>query len=192
MGALAFLDTETDGLHPQRRAWEVAIVRREPDGHEASWHLFLPIELRYADPHALRIGGYWDRHPHGRAASRKPVVPGAPVVDPADAARVIFAATFDAHLVGMTPSFDADVLARLLTAHGLRPEWNYHLIDVAPMMLGWLAARGRRPEVPYSSTALSDALGVAGPSGAERHTALGDVSWVMRIWDRMSAEVSDG
>lgn len=29
---LCFLDTETDGLHDDRQVWEVAAVRRDPDG----------------------------------------------------------------------------------------------------------------------------------------------------------------
>jgi hypothetical protein len=34
---LCFVDTETTGVHPGRRAWEVAIIRRDPDGYEEEW-----------------------------------------------------------------------------------------------------------------------------------------------------------
>ena len=27
---LVFIDTETDGLHPGRKAWEIALIRRDP------------------------------------------------------------------------------------------------------------------------------------------------------------------
>ena len=117
MTPLAFVDTETDGLGPSRHAWEVAVIRRDDSG-ETVTHLFLPLDLRRADPQSLNIGRFWDRHPHGRQLSGKPPIPGEMVVtQDLDAAKRIFRATFGAHLVGAVPSFDAQVLERLLRAN---------------------------------------------------------------------------
>lgn len=59
------LDTETGGLRPTDEPWEIAMVVDDIDGgHER--HLFhvLDFEPAQADPIALRLGGYYDRHPY--------------------------------------------------------------------------------------------------------------------------------
>jgi hypothetical protein len=62
------LDCETDGLGWSRAAWEVGLIRRTPDGHEVPKTMFLDIDLKRADPKALEIGGFYDRHPRGIVA----------------------------------------------------------------------------------------------------------------------------
>ena len=60
MRPILALDTETDGLGWSRQAWELAFVKRWPDGNtvERSW--FLDIDLRRADPKALECMRIWD------------------------------------------------------------------------------------------------------------------------------------
>lgn len=227
MTPIVFLDTETTSLRPDRWAWEVAMIRRDDDG-ERECRFFVAlvdIGLQDADPFSLSVGRFWERHPHaqrlaggggpfawqngdsmwslsgGRTAWE---VPDGAVVDAADAAAIVAAWTHRAHLVGAVPAFDADVLSKLLRDNWLTPSWNYHLIDVEALAVGWLArkfeadaqskaipsgtaAQMRRTEFepPWSSEMLSAELGVEPASEAERHTALGDARLVQRIYDRV-------
>lgn len=192
MTPLVFLDTETDGVHPNRRVWEVAMIRRDDDGQRER-SFFVGLDLRYSDPFGLKVGGFWDRHPSGRKMSGKPPLPG-PTVPPLcahDAAKEVMSWTFGAHLVGAVPNFDAEVLARLLRAEGYLPSWHYHLIDVEAMAVGWLFGTypngaGLVGEPPWKSDDLARACGVEPPTDDERHTALGDTRWAMRWYDAMT------
>lgn len=59
MNNVAFVDTETTGLDPDRhKIWEVALIT--PNGDEHVWQF--PIDEMAADPAALDIGRYWERH----------------------------------------------------------------------------------------------------------------------------------
>lgn len=186
---LVFLDTETTGLGPTRQAWEVAMVRREPDGTQRSVDFFLHADVSHAEPGALDIGRYYERHPNGRAACFTPPPPGVPplvrrvpappqepVLHASAAAEVIAQWTSGATIVGANPAFDADVLAKLLRANRYEPRWHYRLRDVESMVCAITDADmgGLR--------ACADAMGVTVDPALE-HTAMGDVRTTMRIWD---------
>lgn len=210
---LVFLDTETDGIHPGRRVWEVAMIRRDYDGDsvkQMETHFFVGLDLRDSDPFGLRVGGFWDRHPAGRKISGKHAAPSdfVNVLPRHEAAKEIMRWTFGAHIVGAVPSFDTETLAKMLRAEGYMPSWHHHLIDVETMALGWLLGRsnGRQHVIgydgrtitlapPWKSDDLSRACGVTPPEGDDRHTALGDARWVMAWYDAMrprdSGEASD-
>lgn len=183
---LAFVDTETDGVHPGRKLWEVAIVRREPDGTETEWETFVDIDLSTADPFGLRVGRFYQRHPLGRELSGTPDTWDPPDPLPSrvdDVAHRVAQLTHGAHLIGAVPNFDTEVLDQLLREHGLLPAWHYHLVDVENLAVGYLARRGEPMAPPWSSEGLSGALGVPVASEQERHTAMGDVRWAMRMYD---------
>ena len=71
---IVFLDTETTSLRHDRRAWEIAMIRREVDGTEAETHLFVDVSIANADQRALAIGGYFDRHPKHAADRKRPPI----------------------------------------------------------------------------------------------------------------------
>lgn len=184
---ICFVDTETDGVHPDREPWEIAIIRREPDGRETTWAQFVEIDLSTADPFGLRVGRFYDRHPIGRYLSghSNPDVPlglGQSVTRPL-AARHVARLTHGAHLVGAVPNFDAEILARLLREQKLTPAWHYHLIDVESLAVGYLAGEGRPLAPPWDSSYLLEALGVPATPDDQRHTALGDARWVRALYD---------
>ena len=202
---IVFLDTETDGLHPGRRVWEVAMIRRDHLG-DTETHFFVSIDLRDSDPFGLRVGGFWERHPAGRKISGKEVAPPdfAKVLSRHDAAKEIMRWTFGAHIVGAVPSFDTETLSRMLRAEGYLPSWHHHLIDVETLALGWMLGRsGGRDRVvnydgktialtpPWKSDDLSRACGVLPPDGDTRHTAIEDARWVKRWYDAITARDSD-
>lgn len=180
---VAFVDTETTGLDPDRHEiWEIGLI---VDGAELRW--MLPVDLGRADPIALRIGRFHERHPQGYHFSEGSAIansePSActPVAEVASA----FAAfTQGRHLVGAVISFDEERLRKLLRANGACPEWHYHLIDVEALAVGYLAGLSTAPPtpLPWKSEELSRAVGV-NPDEFDKHTALGDARWAKAIYE---------
>lgn len=197
---LCFIDTETDGVHPGRKPWEIALIRRDPDGTERTSWFFVDINLRTADPFGLKVGRFYDRHPVGIWLST-PVEVGEKcpnfrtdgVTDTWQAAQTVARMTHGAHIVGAVPNFDTEILATLLREHGLCPSWHYHLIDVENLAVGYLLAQHTEGAVgdevrdlaspPWKSDELMAAIGVEPATEDERHTALGDARWAMRAYD---------
>lgn len=195
---LCFVDTETTGIHPQRLPWEIAIIRREPDGTQTEHQMFLKVDLSKADPFGLRVGRFYDRHPMALFGWDNREAWEA-CTHPADAAEKVERLTRGAHLVGAVPNFDAEVLDRLLRRNGLLPAWHYHLVDVEALAVGYLAGIQRarhqlglavdpRPALPWKSDDLSRACGVEPAADEDRHTALGDARWAMRLYDAICTD----
>jgi hypothetical protein len=185
---LCFIDTETTGVHPDRRVWEVAIIRRDDIGERELVLQVDDVDLSGADPFGLKIGGFYERHcDYGGKGD------GIRAIHEAGVARYVEEWTRGAHLVGAVPNFDADCLDKMLRRHKLIPAWHYHLVDVEAMAVGWLAAKVAAGEVfaeevfapPWKSDDLSRDCGVTPPTDDERHTALGDARWAMRWYDAM-------
>lgn len=185
MTALVFLDTETTGLSLDDDIWEFAAIRREENGTETEHHMFLrhdefrcqELPEPFRSDHMRRFPnveqhGAW--HPDALATREA-------------AQRIAALFTDRPHVVGAVPNFDTERLAILLRVHGHRPGWHYHLIDVENLAAGWLCgtrpAGSRFPELPWDSDVLSRACGVEPPGEGERHTAMGDVRWAMRLYD---------
>jgi DNA polymerase III epsilon subunit-like protein len=178
---IVFLDTETTGLHPLNdQVWEIAAIRREPDGQESQWHMLVghapPSEEYLASDFAA---DYKARYDPERAVVRAVAV---------DRMRRLFAGRV--HLVGMVPSFDAERLGHMRRLAGFdEPDpWHYHLIDVETLVVGYLAGLhanydpAERRQPPWDSEELSRAVGV-NPDDFARHTAMGDVLWCRALYD---------
>lgn len=181
---LVFIDVETTGLHPDRaRIWEIAMIVRGVESVDRDHRVVIDtcdLELQDADPAALTISGFYDRHP-GVA----PDAVGLGEIESA-AARMVALITAGATLVGVNPAFDADLLGRMLRRHGLAPGWHHHLIDMTAVARGWLSsAHVDPPQLQASSYDLSRACGVTPPGPGEAHTALGDAEWVRRWYDHI-------
>ena len=117
---LAFCDTETTGLDPDRHEiWEVGLILREEDGRETQHHWFLPVDLGRADAFALNIGHFHERHPDGGGVPK-----GTDVYTTflGEFARDFADLTRGAHLVGAVVSFDAERLTKLLRAKRCPPR----------------------------------------------------------------------
>ena len=191
--ALAFIDTETTGLDPDRNPiWEVAVI---VDGIEHVWqvahHQDLPIVAERGRPPVL---GQWvsqwviDNTGYGTRYNATTALEPWESVDR-------FAELVDGrHLVGMVPSFDEERLRRMhdreLGKTTGRYPWHYHLIDIEAVMVGAHVARfGVPPALPWDSGELSRSVGVEPPSGDDRHTALGDARWARDVWDAVTRKV---
>jgi hypothetical protein len=144
--------------------------------------------------------------------------PTQPTVNGYDAASRVAEWTHGAHIVGAVPNFDSEVLERFLRGHGLIPAWHYHLIDVKALAVGFLNGRRHRQnqivdlyplenngdpapglvrwdtqavdQPPWSSDGLSLECGVEPATEQERHTAMGDARWAMRLYDAITGAAS--
>ena len=136
-----------------------------------------------ADPAGLAVSGFHKRHPQAR-----PHRTHFPRVLPAaDAARLVLDWTAGATVVGVVPEFDTECLAGMLGRHGLSPQW-VSTVDVLPLAVTAVRELGLDPEPHHED--LSRQCGVKPPSGAERHTAVGDARWAMRWYDALTLKRS--
>ncbi|MBF6333667.1 hypothetical protein [Nocardia transvalensis] len=192
-----YLDTETTHLHPDyRHVWEIGMVLDDGNaGPLRETRIFIAdVDLADADERSLEISGFYRRHPQYCTPEGldHPLSTGeSGLLTARDAAVVVERWTRSAIVAGIVPSFDAEGLARMLRVHRLRPAWKYYLRDVATHAEGWLNGRaslGVPLPVPAPVTAeqISLACGIQPPGPDERHTALGDARWAMRL-DRATA-----
>lgn len=184
MTKIVFIDTETTSLRPDRRAWDIGLIVREPGqkDREQSWLIdSVDLDLGNADPFALKIGKFYERHPFAATSSSQGLIggflaSGTPSRE-YDVLRAVERSTRDAILVGAVPNFDADVLGTRMRAHGILPSWHYHLVDVET-----LAAGARRLAPPWSFDAVLALYGLAYDE-KDRHTALGDARMARDLYD---------
>ena len=186
MSRICFVDTETTSLRPDRRAWDIALIIRAGNEQDVEHQWFIELDdcdLGNADPFALKIGHFYERHPAAMVGER-----WASGANPEEfVLRQVELLTRGTHLVGAVPNFDAEVLGTRMRAHGILPSWHYHLIDVETLAVGYLAGcdpdPANRTPLPWKSEDLSRGLGVEPPSGDDRHTAIGDARWARDIYD---------
>lgn len=203
---LVFIDTETTSLAADRRAWEIAMIRVEPDDVDRVGRgitLYVSdVDLSRADAQALAIGRFYQRHPRYADTPKDPRVPmRTPALAAArhersvvtapgrEVARLVERWTRGAIVIGSNPGFDTGVLAPMLRHHGLTPAWHYRPIDVATLAAGFLYGDADavvdpwQLDTPWSSEALSRAVGLPPAPESERHTAMGDARWVQRLYN---------
>jgi hypothetical protein len=182
---VVFLDCETTGIHRGYRAWEIAMIRRDPDGSEKAITIFVDqddLDLANADPEALAIGGFAARHP-GFGWN---LDVGQVHIREAGAAQLVQDWTAGAKVFGINPSYDTICLDAMLARHGLPSTWFYVPQDISGIAYGFMCGRGIK--APRSSEPLSIACGVEPPSPQERHTAMGDALWVRRWYDKLPVD----
>lgn len=149
---IVFLDTETNGLHADRRPWEIAWIRREPDGTEIERCIQIAdVDNTNAELKGLQVGRFHKRWKGGPRASATliskswneklglgGVFGGETILLEFDAAHLVEQVTRDAIIVGAVPNFDTETLAAMLRRHQLCPAWHYQLMDIEALAAGWL------------------------------------------------------
>lgn len=212
---VAFVDTETTGLDPERNPiWEIAVIIGDgPDAGEHVWQQQLPLNPPSTNGSdrmfivdragSLPIIADGDRAPRSSANINRWVLDNTRFADdydhdtalrPDDSIERFARLVEGRHLVGAVPSFDEERLRRLyrrwVDPTATRFPWHYHLIDVEAMMVGYLLGDPEgdwRFPLPWNSEDLSTALGVT-PPDKDRHTALGDARWAKAIYDTVIKE----
>lgn len=153
------VDTETTGLDPDRRVWEVSLVR--PTGAELNMLIDYDEADGYVeDEESLRIGGFYERWTPEDAMTEE------------GAASIVQQFTGGMHLVGANPAFDAEALAAMMRRCGIEPMWHHRHYDVSAMA----AAALKAPIKGLRDTAM--ALGID-TDPYPLHTATGDARLAM-------------
>ena len=114
MGIEVIVDTETTSLRPDRRVWDLALIRRE-GGRRDEFQAFIDLgdlDIGNADWDSLRIGRFHERHPQVIGET------GPMVMDEWEAAERIQRMTHDAVVWGNSPSFDMESFRAMLFATG--------------------------------------------------------------------------
>lgn len=188
----AFVDTETNGLHAGRRAWEIGAIIAE-DGkpaRELQWVVrAADLDLGNADLQALNIGRFYQRHPEFAfmdAASNTTMITRMEQEERAVMQHLEYV-TRGAHIIGINPHFDLELLAVRMRANGYLPAWHYSPDCVKTLARGYLAAKGRPMPPDTRSDDLFTALGID-LSAFERHTALGDAKLTYAVWRHVMGE----
>lgn len=209
---VAFVDCETTGLDPDRNPiWEIAVI---VDGVEHCWTQILPLSLKTSAPHQefwtpagapseyglpIAEDGPVAALPAQKYISRW-VLENTGITERYDHVTAEFPTrsvvrfgnlVSGRHLVGAVPSFDEERIRRLYRER-INPlvtsyPWHYHLIDVEALMVGFIYGTDNlnRPSMPWKSDDLSREIGVEPPSGADRHSALGDARWAKAIYEKI-------
>jgi hypothetical protein len=197
---IVFADTETTRLGPDRRIWELGAIIRRPDtpDDEREWFVHADdLDLANADRKSLDVGGFYQRHPHGRelAGAVAPgrgdhYLSGTSFHSSTPRERTVLGAfialTHDAHIVGSNPAFDDEGLRLRVRAHAFPHGWYYKSQCVQTFIRGYLAGRGQAMPLDCPSDELFRAVGIE-PNDYPRHTALGDARMARDTWDRIHA-----
>lgn len=210
---IIFCDVETTGLGPDDEIWEIAAVRRAPDGSQVELHRFVEHDEKkcrrlpdaFREDHDARFPAYCSNRVFTRSQAAGEIVdffgglPGTP----------------KPVVVGINPAFDVGHISRLISTY--RPgsdatPWNYTPVDARHLAVGALMAypikvmRGAptgHPTIGGGFMWQIDEQMTFGnrfsgpPWGSEdvsralgidpddfaRHTAMGDVLWAMAIYD---------
>jgi DNA polymerase III epsilon subunit-like protein len=182
---VAFVDTETAGLHPDKHPiWQIAVI---VDGEEHVWHqqMFGGQQnwQRWVDPFIVETNM---NH----------------ILDDYDPAKALTAKTSTdtfvelvrgRHIVGCNPRFDVERIHRTWRAFhqaDWEEPWNYHLIDVEGLMLGYLASQADHdwyamdmPTLPWKSRELARAVGVDPDAFEPKHSALADARFAKACFE---------
>jgi DNA polymerase III alpha subunit (gram-positive type) len=163
-----YTDVETLGLESQiHDTFEVGMHKVFPDGREEDLLLWLPAEIKNAQPDALRINRFYERQ---EECYKKYGVEGK------DGAWKIARFSSGCMLAGCRIHFDEDMIRAYLLKYDLKPAWGIYTMDVTVFAAGALGLTGR-----FSAKRVAELLKVEMPSDDERHTAMGDARLAKRI-----------
>ena len=180
------LDTETLGLAVHHPIWELALIRREPDGAQVEHHWYVRHDDLAGDPDL----------PESFRADYEARYDKSAAILPHDLATILrhLLRPIDGQqpiLIGSNPGFDAERIGYQI-ADDLPDLWHYRAVDVATLAAGWIAGRRSAERVvtgphegvlapPWKSDDLAATIGVA--AGPHRHTAVADARWALAVWD---------
>ncbi len=181
---VAFIDTETTGLHPDFHGiWDIAII---VDGEEHCWQNW--VDPNRVDAWVLENTRFKTDYDVDKALT------------PTETANKLGELLAGRHLVGACPWFDSERLHKYWRHYGDQRNtvenhnhpWHYHLMDVECLTLGFIA--GERMwthgpldlDLPIKSEDLIGKLDLVQTDG--KHTAIGDARFAKRVWEYIFGE----
>ena len=167
---LAFIDTETTELDPNKAAiLEIAVIRVEEGVEVDRYHtLVKPTkeEMANANPKALTINGYdpekWE---------------DAPSIE--EIAGKVITILENCTLVGHNVSFDESIINTTFLRHGINKKIPYHKIDTVTLVFEHLFPIGLK------RASLDSVRDFLGWDKKNAHTALKDTEDVMRLYNML-------
>jgi hypothetical protein len=209
---IVFLDTEFTHLDLDRReVWEIAAIIRDPGEPpiEVEWQI--RPDLRFADPNALRVAGYYERcliqdHRVGDAV----VICDPDFAEPREGEAIEYEkrrttageiaaqlapALCRATVFAGVPKADELTLERFFADHGQAWTAEHRTHCIRTLGLGYLLGRRAEriirlgaephpdgvPPFPWDPKELSTTLGV--PLPVQAHRALADARWAAAQFD---------
>lgn len=204
-----FTDVETTGLDPRiHHIWELAVIRRESDGHETEHLWQIRPDLTGADPIGLEKNRFRERFaiPDGWDAAS--FTPDGNLLLKLTLPELLFDVQEVLNgdggvMVGSNATFDDTFIKKLLWANGRTVKWHYRPVCVATLAAGFLYGQAQQATKrtadpswygkvrerlgwPWKSYQASEAAGVARPADDVAHTALGDARWARDLWDHIT------
>jgi hypothetical protein len=187
---VAFIDTETTGLDPERHAvWEIAVI---VNGEEHCWQQFLTRKQRQGADQWVRENTRFDSDYESSTALAL-----------TDSLERLGELTRGRHLVGACPWFDSERLHRAwLNAFGAFSRalpWHYHLIDIENLVVGYMRGQySDQPDtegptkwdLPWTSDDLSRFVGVDPADYEPKHSALTDARWAEAVFEAVMGRPS--
>lgn len=183
---IVFLDTETTSTLHTRHPWEIAMILRAEGRKDRELVVYIDVadlDLKNADPKALKISRFHERHPQITGD----IPAGAILCSEQQAAARVLEWTAGARVAGVNPHFDLDTLEPMLRRHNLDPRWYFMPLCVATEGSGFVKGRGIRPG--RTAEAISRQCGVEPPAAPLRHSALGDALWAMHWLDQLDQDL---
>lgn len=175
--SVAFVDTETTGLHPEHdHIWEIAVI---VDGVEHVWTQALTSRQR------SNVSEWVVQNTRFSTAYQ----PGEALLPRKSIERFVDL-TRGRHLVGAVPSFDSERLHSLWRQYEPNDwamPWHYHLIDIEALAAGWAAAKGIDVGLPWDPKELSMLVGVDPTDFEPAHSALADARWAKAVYELIIA-----
>lgn len=163
--ALVFVDLETTGLIAgKHEIWECGAVKHRDDSYPEEQHWFVHCDLMFADPEALAIGRFSERHNPDKAVLRRD-----------------FIGEFCEWVAGDTLAannacFDISFLKSYAEYSNMPETWHYSPIDVKSFAAGALRLRHPFPK----TSGIAKLLDV--PENDNAHTALADARFAREIY----------
>lgn len=195
---LVFLDTETGGLRRDDRAWEVALLI-EQDGKPDEQHVihisdFAPAQ---ADPAALNLSGFYDRHPLWAddpdlcqlgVTGPDPDLPvDHRVIPEAFMVRHVERLTRRSVVLGCNPGFDTfRILESAFYRHGCAPTWHYRPVCATTYAAAYVDAQrarsGAEPlPLPWNNETVGQHLDISRDQFGPIHSGLGDAHYARAL-----------
>lgn len=192
-----FLDTETGGLRWDDKVWELGMVVDRPATPDPELHLLHVADFNAADadPMALQLGGFFQRHPgyaggadefadHGLSDAWLDTPVRHFQLFEAGLGRYVEPIIRDARIIVCNAVFDVPRLTAAFARVGVPWTGHYRVICATTYAAG---AAGLDPSAP--NDAIGEALGVARGTGGTTHTALADSLYARELYLAALAKV---
>lgn len=182
-----FLDTETGGLRHDDKVWEVGAVVDRPSGVQTRdlIHVY-GFDAAAADPKALQMGGFFERHPQyapagSMYATTSGMDPDVPVTEGMasshDLSMHLEKLVRGARIVVCNAVFDVPRLTVMMAEHGIPWTGHYRVVCATTYAAGVLGV-----DPSMANADIGAILGVDREAHGKAHNALVDALYARDLY----------